>query len=95
MCVIRYQFDLSSAQTGLVFTAFGTAYTLATPVFGILSDKVCFILNIRKHVSTVFLFLLLSAEYLIPYLLNTVTVTVDSVDSVRLFRYGTTGVFPR
>jgi MFS family permease len=42
MFVIRYQFDLSSAQTGLVFTAFGTAYTLATPVFGILSDKVCF-----------------------------------------------------
>ena len=35
-----HQFDLSSAQTGLVFTAFGTAYTIATPLFGYLSDKV-------------------------------------------------------
>jgi len=51
MCVIRYQFDLSSAQTGLVFTAFGTAYTLATPVFGILSDKVCFFLNPFSYCS--------------------------------------------
>lgn len=36
---LSHQFDLSSAQTGLVFTAFGAAYTIATPLFGFLSDK--------------------------------------------------------
>ena len=32
-------FSLSAAQTGLVFMAFGLAYTLATPVFGLLTDR--------------------------------------------------------
>ena len=32
-------FGLSAAQTGLVFMAFGLAYTLATPVFGLLTDR--------------------------------------------------------
>ena len=32
-------FGLTSAQTGLVFMAFGLAYTLATPVFGLLTDR--------------------------------------------------------
>ena len=33
------EYNLTSSQTGLVFTAFGTAYTVFTPLFGFLSDK--------------------------------------------------------
>lgn len=33
------EFGLTSAKTGLVFTAFGATYTLFTPIFGFLSDK--------------------------------------------------------
>jgi MFS family permease len=33
------KFGFSSASTGLVFTAFGLTYTLATPLFGWLSDR--------------------------------------------------------